>query len=40
MRVAEVCNTLSFTSLCLWTSMECAYCVAVVLICLNVLLIL
>jgi len=29
-----------FFNLHLWTSVECAYCVAIVLICLNVLLIL
>ena len=28
-----------FSSLRLWTSIECAYCVAIMLICLNVLLI-
>ena len=25
-----------FLSLCLWTNIECAYCVAIILICLNV----
>lgn len=34
-RYAIVCL---FSSVILWSSMECAYCVAIVLICLNVLL--
>jgi hypothetical protein len=28
-----------FSSLCLWTSIECAYCATIMLICLNALLI-